>query len=94
MQLCKPRPASAFRHVYLLLCLPRRYNYVTPTSYLELLTTFIKLLSEKRNEISERRRRLESGLDKLLSTAAQVRSALAASLKPLPSVHAVQVPSA
>lgn len=25
-----------------------RYNYVTPTSYLELITTFITLLSEKR----------------------------------------------
>ncbi|GLI62391.1 hypothetical protein VaNZ11_005010 [Volvox africanus] len=50
----------------------RRYNYVTPTSYLELLTTFIKLLSEKRSEISERRRRLEVGLQKLLHTAAQV----------------------
>ncbi|GLC56009.1 hypothetical protein PLESTB_001054700 [Pleodorina starrii] len=50
----------------------RRYNYVTPTSYLELLTTFIKLLSEKRSEISEKRRRLEVGLQKLLNTATQV----------------------
>ena len=49
-----------------------RYNYVTPTSYLELLTTFIKLLAEKRREIDVSRRRLETGLDKLLSTAAQV----------------------
>ena len=36
-----------------------RYNYVTPTSYLELLTTFIKLLGEKRSEINETKRRLE-----------------------------------
>ncbi|KAG2485619.1 hypothetical protein HYH03_015682 [Edaphochlamys debaryana] len=50
----------------------RRYNYVTPTSYLELLTTFIKLLSEKRTEITEKRRRLEVGLSKLIDTAAQV----------------------
>ncbi|GAX80571.1 hypothetical protein CEUSTIGMA_g8008.t1 [Chlamydomonas eustigma] len=50
----------------------RRYNYVTPTSYLELLTTFIKLLGEKRSEINETRRRLEVGLQKLLSTAQQV----------------------
>ena len=49
-----------------------RYNYVTPTSYLELLTTFTKLLAEKRREIDVSRRRLETGLDKLLSTAAQV----------------------
>jgi hypothetical protein len=39
----------------------RRYNYVTPTSYLELLTTFIKLLGGKRTEINETKRRLEVG---------------------------------
>ncbi|KXZ54227.1 hypothetical protein GPECTOR_5g319 [Gonium pectorale] len=50
----------------------RRYNYVTPTSYLELLTTFTRLLGDKRNEISEKRRRLEVGLQKLLHTASQV----------------------
>ena len=45
---------------------------MTPTSYLELLTTFIKLLGEKRMEINETRRRLEVGLQKLLTTAQQV----------------------
>lgn len=50
----------------------RRYNYVTPTSYLELLTTFIKLLGEKREEINTRRGRLEIGLEKLMTTAAEV----------------------
>lgn len=44
-----------------LLCCVLRYNYVTPTSYLELLTTFIKLLAEKRKEINETKRRLEVG---------------------------------
>jgi dynein heavy chain len=29
----------------------RRYNYVTPTSYLELLSLFKQLLKEKRVEI-------------------------------------------
>ena len=43
----------------------RRYNYVTPTSYLELLTTFITLLEDKRRDINEGKRRLEIGLDKL-----------------------------
>lgn len=37
--------------------LARRYNYVTPTSYLELLGTFIKLLGEKRTEIHNGRHR-------------------------------------
>jgi dynein heavy chain len=50
----------------------RRYNYVTPTSYLELLRTFIRLLGEKRAEIELQRGRLQIGLDKLESTAKQV----------------------
>jgi len=45
---------------------------VTPASYLELLTTFIKLLAEKRKDIGMSRQRLEAGLSKLLTTAAQV----------------------
>lgn len=52
-----------------------RYNYVTPTSYLELLTTFLKLLSEKRAETTAQKRRLEGGLGKLTSTAEQVGGA-------------------
>ena len=50
----------------------RRFNYVTPTSYLELLQTFIRLLGEKREEIETTRSRLQIGLDKLNSTAEQV----------------------
>jgi hypothetical protein len=46
---------------------------VTPTSYLELLTTFLKLLDEKRTEVSKAKKRLVGGLDKLTNTAAQVR---------------------
>jgi hypothetical protein len=54
---------------------PIRHNHVTPTSYLELLTTFLKLLAEKRAEITAQKRRLEVGLEKLTSTAKQVRQA-------------------
>lgn len=50
----------------------RRHNYVTPTSYLELLSTFLNLLEEKRKEIATTRSRLEIGLEKLLSTAKEV----------------------
>jgi len=50
----------------------RRFNYVTPTSYLELLQTFIRLLREKRDEIETTRSRLQIGLDKLNTTASQV----------------------
>lgn len=45
---------------------------MTPTSYLELLSTMNKLLGEKRLEIVESKRRLVVGLDKLMSTAEQV----------------------
>ena len=46
----------------------RRYNYVTPTSYLELLATFKKVLAEKRDELSTAKRRLSVGLDKMNQT--------------------------
>lgn len=50
----------------------RRFNYVTPTSYLELLMCFIKLLIEKRNDLEGLKGRLTVGLDKLLTTADEV----------------------
>ena len=50
----------------------RRHVYVTPTSYLEQLRTFLALLAEKRGAIATQRGRLAGGLDKLAATAAQV----------------------
>ena len=50
----------------------RRYNYVTPTSYLELLSTFKRVLAEKRNELKTAKRRLSVGLNKLDSTEKDV----------------------
>eukprot|EP00960_Hanusia_phi_P026860 746504-Hanusia_phi.AAC.16 len=50
----------------------RRHNYVTPTSYLELLNIFKHVLSEKRNELSVSKKRLSVGLDKLDSTEKDV----------------------
>ncbi|KAF6028262.1 hypothetical protein EB796_013428 [Bugula neritina] len=49
-----------------------RYNYVTPTSYLELLGIFSKLIGIKKNELVVARKRTKTGLDKLLSTADEV----------------------
>ena len=46
----------------------RRYNYVTPTSYLELLSSFDTLLSYKRGEVATKKNRLKIGLDKIIST--------------------------
>jgi dynein heavy chain, axonemal len=49
-----------------------RRNYVTPTSYLELMTMFTLLLGQKRDEVSKAKKRYEGGLEKLLFTAEQV----------------------
>ncbi|KAI5062354.1 hypothetical protein GOP47_0022893 [Adiantum capillus-veneris] len=49
-----------------------RYNYVTPTSYLELLSTFQALLVAKQEEKLKQKRGYEVGLDKLSSSAEQV----------------------
>ena len=43
----------------------RRYNYVTPTSYLELLKIFKLLLIEKRNKLQTQKSRLEGGINQL-----------------------------
>ena len=50
----------------------RRHNYVTPTSYLELILTFKNLLARKRDEILLLKNRYLTGLDKLQFAASQV----------------------
>jgi len=50
----------------------KRYNYVTPTSYLELIDMFKKLLQSKRIEVGTKKSRLQTGLDKLAQAAEQV----------------------
>jgi dynein heavy chain len=49
-----------------------RHNYVTPTSYLELLKSVNVLIDKKRGEIQIAIKRLQNGLDKLNSTNVQV----------------------
>lgn len=51
----------------------RRRNYVTPTSYLELILTFKKLLGQKRDDILLLKNRYLTGLEKLQFAASQVR---------------------
>ncbi|XP_074179212.1 dynein axonemal heavy chain 3 [Rhinolophus sinicus] len=50
----------------------RRHNYVTPTSYLELILTFKTLLQSKRQEVDTMRNRYLTGLQKLNFAASQV----------------------
>lgn len=49
-----------------------RHNYVTPTSYLELLSAFSALLESKKAANAAARKRYNVGLEKLASSAAQV----------------------
>lgn len=49
-----------------------RMNYVTPTSYLELITMFASLLTRRRSEVSAAKKRYEGGLEKLEFTENQV----------------------
>lgn len=50
----------------------RRFNYVTPTSYLELLNTFKSVLELKREQVGTLRTRLKKGLDALIKAAENV----------------------
>ena len=50
----------------------KRHYYVTPTSYLELISTFKKLLDAKRNEIKELKDRYSNGYDCLIKTEGSV----------------------
>jgi len=50
----------------------RRIYYVTPTSYLELISTFKTLLAEKRSEVKALKDRYSNGYDCLIGTEAKV----------------------
>lgn len=50
----------------------RRRNYVTPTSYLELIKTFKKVLGKKRTELWTLKDRYMVGLEKLMFSESQV----------------------
>ncbi len=50
----------------------RRRNYVTPTSYLELLNTYKSVLVERKKYFGDAKRRLERGLEVLYEAAIEV----------------------
>lgn len=52
--------------------LERRYNYTTPTSFLELISFYKLLVDKKRNKITDQINRLEIGLQTMKSTTDQV----------------------
>ena len=51
----------------------RRHYYVTPTSYLELLSSYKTLLNKKQGELSLVKKRYEIGLEKLAETEGSVQ---------------------
>lgn len=50
----------------------KRHYYVTPTSYLELITTFKTLLSSRRAKVKQNRDRYANGYDTLIDTETKV----------------------
>lgn len=52
----------------------KRYNYTTPKSYLELISLYSKLLTEKTDDHIRRIQRLENGLIRLAQCGHQVDS--------------------
>jgi len=52
----------------------RRYNYTTPTSFLELIKFYIMLLGQKRGKITDQIDRLEIGLQIMKSTVDKVEA--------------------
>ena len=51
----------------------RRIYYVTPTSYLELLSSYKSLLSNRQDVVAQQKKRYEVGLQKLLDTEQSVQ---------------------
>ncbi|XP_077326811.1 dynein axonemal heavy chain 2 [Lithobates pipiens] len=50
----------------------RRHNYITPTSYLEVVSRYKSLLNEKRTELGEKATKLRNGLFKIDETREKV----------------------
>ena len=75
---------SAANNAFLAQC--RRYNYTTPTSFLELISFYKNLLGTKTDRISDQINRLEIGLETMNQTTRQV-----AELQKLLDVKMVEV---
>eukprot|EP00854_Cymbomonas_tetramitiformis_P002297 gene2297-3019_t len=72
MEMCVTFHQTAHALVTRFLAEARRYYYITPTSYLELIRGFKKVLDLKRSECLQASKRYEVGLEKLVSTESQV----------------------
>lgn len=68
----------------------KHFNYTTPKSFLEFMKLYGNLLGKKRTELAQKMERLENGLQKLQTTASQVREHIELSL-PLLSVYLLRL---
>lgn len=69
----------------------RRRNYVTPTSYLELLNLYKNILAERRKYFGDAKSRLEKGLNVLYEAAIEVASLREMLEKKKPELQKTQV---
>ncbi|NXL44771.1 DYH1 protein, partial [Podilymbus podiceps] len=72
IQVCVEIHQSVAKKCQMYLAELSRHNYVTPKSYLEFLSIFSCLIGKKQQELKTAKRRMKSGLDKLLQTAEDV----------------------
>ncbi|XP_029912440.1 dynein heavy chain 12, axonemal [Myripristis murdjan] len=70
--ICKTFHTSAIQLSHKFLSELGRHNYVTPTSYLELIAAFRLLLSQNRDTVMKAKKRYTNGLDKLAFAESQV----------------------
>ncbi|NXD64149.1 DYH1 protein, partial [Eolophus roseicapillus] len=69
IQVCVEIHQSVAKKCQVYLAELARHNYVTPKSYLEFLIIFSSLIGKKKQELNTAKKRMKSGLDKLLQTA-------------------------
>ncbi|XP_061837093.1 dynein axonemal heavy chain 12-like [Nerophis lumbriciformis] len=70
--ICKTFHTSASQLSHRFLTELGRHNYVTPTSYLELMAAFSQLLTKKRDAVMKAKKRYTNGLAKLAFAESQV----------------------
>ncbi|CAG9334937.1 unnamed protein product [Blepharisma stoltei] len=72
VEMCQMFHRSTTEWSHKMLMQLRRHYYVTPTSYLEMITTFKTLLNERRKVVLTEKQKFEIGFEKLITTEGSV----------------------
>ncbi|XP_040538200.1 dynein axonemal heavy chain 12 isoform X2 [Gallus gallus] len=72
----------------------KRHNYVTPTSYLELIAAFRKLLTQKQDSVMKAKKKYVNGLDQLAFAESQVGEMKQELVQLQPKLEAAKVDNA